>query len=276
MTAAFRFVHLTDTHVMAGGQWRPRSGNFAFDTEASLRHVVEAVGALDPAPAFAVLGGDLASPDLLHTDRAVASEEYDASYRLLADILAKLPCPVHYLAGNHDDRPAFNRVLRGGAAAPDAPHYWSFDHEGHHFVGLDSHEPGRADGAIDPAQLAWLERDLSAQRGRPSIAFVHHPPWPLGLAWIDSMRLRNGDQLVAVLRAHGQVQWLICGHVHLDQVIERDGLTLLTTPSTCLQLSKISQAARALPGPPAFRVVDVDGDRLSTRVLHLNAGPTEL
>jgi 3',5'-cyclic AMP phosphodiesterase CpdA len=270
--ARFRFVHLTDTHVMAGGLWRPRSGNFEYDTEASLRRVVEAVRALDPAPAFAVLGGDLASPDLLDTDREVASDEYDPSYRLLAEILSGLPCPVHYLAGNHDDRAAFNRVLRAGAAGPDAPHYYSFDHGGHHFVALDSHEPGQAAGFLDPAQLAWLEGDLARQRGRPSVVFVHHHPWPLGLEWIDGMRLRNGEQLAALLRAHTRVRWVICGHVHLDQVIHRDGLTLLTTPSTCVQLSKMSQAAKALPGPPAFRVVDVEGDQLSTRVIHLHAG----
>ena len=33
--------------------------------------------------------------------------------------------------------------------------------------------------------------------------------------------------------------------------------------------AKVSQEAKALPGPPAFRVVDVAGDALSTRVLHL-------
>jgi Icc protein len=268
--ARFRFVHLTDTHIMAGGAWRPRSGDFEFDTEASLRRVVAAVRALDPAPAFAVLGGDLASPDLLHRDREVASHEYDPSYRLLAEILSGLPCPIHYLAGNHDDRPAFNRVLRRDAVAPDAPHYYGFDHEGYHFVGLDSHEPRQAAGFLDAAQLAWLAGDLERHRRQRVVAFVHHHPWPLGLAWIDGMGLRNGEELAALLRGHGRAPWVICGHVHLDQVIERNGLTLLTTPSTCIQISKLSQAPKMLPGPPAFRVVDVDGDQLSTRVIHLH------
>lgn len=268
--ARFRFVHLTDTHIMAGGVWRSRSGAFEFDTEASLRRVVEAVRALDPAPAFAVLGGDLASPDLLHTDRVTTSAEYEPSYRLLAEILSGLPCPVHFLVGNHDDRIAFNRVLRPDAPAPDAPHYYSFDHQGYHFVALDSHEPGQAAGLLDPGQLAWLDRDLAQQRGRPSVVFVHHHPWPLGLRWIDTMRLRNGEQLAALLRGHDHVRWLICGHVHLDQVMQRSGLTLLTTPSTCIQVSKVSQVMKTLPGPPAFRVIDAEGDELSTRVLHLH------
>jgi Icc protein len=270
--ASFRFVHLTDTHIMAGGTWRPRSAAFELDTAASLRRVVDAVRALDPPPAFAVLGGDLASPDLLHAGRVVTPDEYEPSYRLLAEILAGLPCPAHFLVGNHDDRIAFNRVLRTDAPAPGAPHYYSFDCQDHHFVALDSQEAGQAAGFLDPVQLAWLQHDLAKARRRPTVVFVHHHPWPLGLRWIDTMRLRNGDELIARLREHPQVRWLICGHVHLDQVIQRDGLTLLTTPSTCAQISKVSQAMKLLPGPPAFRVVDVRDGELSTRVLHLHDG----
>jgi Icc protein len=266
----FRFVHLTDTHVMAGGGWRFRPDRAEFDTAASLRAVVQAVRGLDPAPDFAVLGGDLVSPDLLDRSAVLTSAQYEPSYRLLKEILAGLPCPTHVLPGNHDDRGAFNRVLLAGALAPDAPHRWSFDHGGYHFVGLDSHEPGQAHGFLDEGQLEWLGRDLEQHRARPTIVFVHHHPWPLGLAWIDAMPLRNGEALTATLGRHPHVRWLVCGHVHLDQAIQRDGLTMLTTPSTCVQLSRVSQTPRILPGPPGFRIVDVAGDQLSTRVVQLH------
>jgi Icc protein len=273
----FRFVHLTDTHVMAGGGWRFRPGYPAFDTEQSLRRVVEAVRGLDPPPAFVVLGGDLASPDLLDRSIVLTSAQYEPSYTLLKDIIAGLPCPAHVLVGNHDDRMALDRVLLDGALAPGARHFWSFDHGGYHFIGLDSQEPGLAHGFLDGGQLEWLRRDLCHHRGQPTIVFVHHHPWPLGLDWIDGMRLRNGDELIAALQAHGRVRWLICGHVHLDQTIQRQELTLLTTPSTCLQLSRVSQAAKALPGPPGFRIVDVSGDQLSTRVVYLHTSdPREI
>jgi 3',5'-cyclic AMP phosphodiesterase CpdA len=266
--APFRFVHITDTHVMAGGRWCP--GDFEFDTAASLRRVVAAVRALDPAPAFAVLGGDLASPDLLDRERVLSPDDYAPSYALLRQILAGLPCPVHVLMGNHDNRAAFNRALRPDAPAPDTPCYYSFDHGSHHFVALDSHEPGQAAGFLDAAQLAWLEGDLARHRARPTMVFVHHHPWPLGLAWLDTMTLRNGEELMAALRSSGQVRWVIVGHVHLDQVVERDGLTMISTPSTCVQISKVSQGRKPLAGPPAFRVVDVAGRALATRVLHLH------
>jgi len=271
--APFRFVHLTDTHIMVGGKWKARGGEFEFDTDASLRRVVEAVRALDPAPAFAVLGGDLASPDLIDRTRMLTPHDYEPSYERLGEILAGLPCPVRFLIGNHDNRVAFHRVLGRDAAPPDAPHYYSFDHARHHFVALDSQEPGQPGGLLDAAQLAWLREDLTQHDGQPTIVFVHHHPWALGLEWIDSMRLRNDGELIAVLSQHPMVRWLICGHVHLDQTIQRGAITMLTTPSTCLQLSKVSQAGKMLPGPPGFRIVDVAGDQLSTRVVHLH-GPT--
>ena len=108
-----------------------------------------AVGALDPAPAFAVLGGDLASPDLLHRDRALTPEDYEPSYRLLQEIIAPLPCPAHFVMGNHDNRVAFARVFGAGGRAPEAPRHGSFDHTGRHFITLDSLEPGQAGGFLD-------------------------------------------------------------------------------------------------------------------------------
>jgi hypothetical protein len=45
---------------------------------------------------------------------------------------------------------------------------------------------------------------------------------------------------------------------------------MLTTPSTCIQLSKVTQTPRMFPGPPAFRIVDIAGEQLSTRVIHLH------
>src|SRR5438094_10426042 len=240
MTDHFRFVHITDTHIMAGGAWRMRGTDVDFDTDASLRRVVDTVRRLDPAPAFAVLGGDLTSPDLLHRDRVLKPAEYASSYMRLKEILAGLPCRAHFRMGNHDNLEAFNRALRPEASVPDAPCYYSFDHDGTHLIALDSHEPGHADGVLDPAQLAWLARDLAAHRDTPTIVFIHHHPWPLGHAWMDTMTLRNGGELMAMLAGQAQVRWVIGGHVHSEQLIQRGGLALRKTPSTCIQPSKVA------------------------------------
>ena len=61
--ADFCFVHFTDTHIIAGGTLHN------FDTSASLQRVIAVLNALEPRPAFAVIGGDLVSPDIVDRNR---------------------------------------------------------------------------------------------------------------------------------------------------------------------------------------------------------------
>jgi len=240
------------------------------DTSASLQRVIEVLKAMEPHPAFAVIGGDLVSPDMLDRNRTLTQAEYEPSYHLLQELLKPLQCPTYMLLGNHDHRRAFHQVMQTPVPTLDTTHHYSFDYQGYHFVALDTHQPGQAWGYLDALQLAWLQADLAAHRGQPALVFLHHHPWPLGLAWIDAMNLHNGEELIGVLRQYPEVRWMICGHVHLDQEIQRDGLTMLTTPATCFQVSKVSQTRKTLPGPPGFRVVRLTGDEFSTRVLHLH------
>ena len=265
--ADFCFVHFTDTHIMAGGVHPPTQ----VDTAACLRQVIDVLNAPEPRPAFAVIGGDLVSPSWLDRGKELTPEDYAPSYILFQALLRPLQSPVHMLLGNNDNRHAFHRIMQTAAAPPDAPYYYGFDHHSYHFVLLDSHQPGQSWGRIDAAQLTWLHADLTAHRGQPTFVFLHHPPWPLGIPWIDAMGLQNGEELVSVLRQYAEVRWLICGHVHMDHMVQREGLTMLTTPSTCIQVTKLAQERKkALAGPPGFRLVWVQGTEVSTRVIHLH------
>ncbi len=267
--ADFSFVHFSDTHIMAEGLFTESVEGWQVDTAASLRRVIRTITTLEPLPAFAMIGGDLTSPDLLERDRTLTPEDYEPSYRLLQDILAPLSCPIYMLMGNHDDRIAFHRVMQTGVATPDASHDYSFDHQGYHFIALDSLQPGEVGGHLEAAQLDWLRQDLQAHQGQPTLVFVHHQPWKLGLEWLDDVNLHNGEELMHLLHDYADVRWLICGHVHMDQDVQRQGLTMLTSPSTCFRFSKLSQTRKMLPGPPGFRWVRVRGDELSTRVINL-------
>src|SRR5438445_115394 len=95
------------------------------------------VGGLEGARSIAHLA------EQLDRGRTLASDEWIPSYRLLREIVDGLRCPTHFLLGNHDDRPAFHRVIGGRTTDLDAPQHWSFGHGGCHFVGLDSLVPGK-------------------------------------------------------------------------------------------------------------------------------------
>lgn len=268
--ADFSFVHFTDTHLMVGEHAKGSRVMSQLDTAKALEQVIRAINILEPQPAFAVLGGDLVSPDLLDQNKVWTADDYEPSYRLLKQVLVPLTCPAYMLMGNHDHRDAFHRVMQTDASLPEAAHYYSFDHQGHHFIALDSLVPGEHSGCIEIAQLDWLQADLAQHAEQPTVVSVHHHLWPIGVQWMDVQGLKNADELEAVLRSHSQVRWMICGHVHQDQHVERDGLTQLTTSATCFQISKVSQTPKLFPGPPSFRLVHVKGTSLSTRVIHLH------
>ena len=266
----FSFVHLTDTHIMAGTKFSPAGEGWELDTHATLTRVLRVVKGLQPSPAFVIISGDLVSPDLADRSRRPTPEEYAPSYELLRETLAVLDCPVHLMIGNHDDRTAFHRVMGNAPPSPDAPHFYSFNHGGYHFVALDTQEPGKPGGYVDAAQLEWLREDLAAHQEMPTFVFTHHHPWPIGVDWMDVQNLRNGEDVAQLLRTHGNVQRILCGHVHQDHEIEREGLTLLTTPATCFQVSRVSQTTSIFSGPPGFRLIRVNKQRLATQVIYLH------
>jgi Icc protein len=268
--ANFTFVHFTDTHIMAGAKYTSAFG-WQLDTQKTLERVIRSINTLDPQPQFAIIGGDLASPDLIDRSRRPTPDEYEPSYQVLQQMLTSLNCPVHMLIGNHDDRSAFHRVMQHDVPAPDFPHYFSFNHAGYHFIALDTQEPGKAGGYVDEQQLNWLRNDLHTHRGEPTLAFMHHHAWPIDIEWLDVECIRNGDDVVELFREHGDVRWMICGHVHLDKAVQRDGLIQLTSPSTCFQISKVSQVRKNYAGPPGFRVVRIKELELTSQVLYLHA-----
>ena len=156
--ADFCFVHFTDTHIIAGGTLHN------FDTSASLQRVIAVLNALEPRPAFAVIGGDLVSPDIVDRNRTLTAAEYEPSYRLFQELIRPLQCPTYMLLGNHDHRQAFHQVMQTPVPTLDTPHHYSFDHQGYHFVALDTHQPGQPGGYLDAPQLAWLHADLAASQ----------------------------------------------------------------------------------------------------------------
>lgn len=261
-----RFFFLTDPHLITDSLL-PFGENAKFDTVASLTHTVEAMQQLNAD--FAVVGGDLASPDMQDCSREWHSEEFDASYKALQEQLRRLPFPVHAILGNHDNRDAFHRVFGTRGRCAEGRHYYSFDVGPVHFVALDSLARGKASGDLGVAQLQWLQADLQSRRHQRTVLFLHHHPWPVGIRWLDEVGLADGKGLQAILAENSQVSEIFCGHAHLEHTSRRGHQTLFITPSTSFQLSPSSQNMELSKTGPAFRWVDIKEDTLSTSVIWL-------
>src|SRR5690606_30621991 len=61
-------------------------------------------------------------------------------------------------------------------------------------------------------RLAWLDRQLTG--AEDAMVVMHHPPFEIGIPSLDETRLANAQDLLDILRRHGNVRHLFAGHVH--------------------------------------------------------------
>jgi len=226
MSASLLIAQLSDPHIGTG----PAFLGGRMDTEHALRQAVAHVVALDPKPDLVLLTGDL-------TEHGSAAE-----YTRVADALAPLSMPVYAVPGNHDDPGVARAALHWCMpVAPDAPPdacCYHRVHGGLHLVALDTVVPRQSHGALEPAQLAWLSRTLDACQDEPVLIFMHHPPLPTGIEAMDACSLMTGSEaLASLIRQHGRVQGVLCGHLHRPVQMLFGGAPLHVAPSVAHQIT---------------------------------------
>lgn len=254
---AVRVLHITDFHLLAErGQTM-----LGVDTEQTLADVLDAAVGSGLRPDLALLTGDL------------VQDPVSSAYRRLRTRLARLPCPIYCLPGNHDDPGLIAAHLADGQVRFQ-PHIL-LDHW--QIICLDSTLPRQPYGRLGETQLALLESLLAAQPDRHALVTMHHHPLPSGSAWMDTMVLEDADLLFAILERHPHAKALVCGHVHQSLDLCRAGRRLLATPSTCFQF-KPQQADFALdPLPPGYRWIELFPDgSIATRLERLPETPAGL
>lgn len=197
--------------------------------------------------------------DLVHDERV-------EGYRYLRRIIDALDCPCFCIPGNHDRRELLAAEVDPGAGQayrvePLGP--WDL-------VLLDSTIAGADGGRLPPATLARLEQQLATHQQRPTLVSVHHQPVAVGSRWIDTMRIENGAELLALAERYPRLRAILWGHVHqaFDQAC---GATrLLATPSTCAQFKPVSEHFALDDLPPGYRWLELEPDgRLRTGVERL-------
>ena len=83
-------------------------------------------------------------------------------------------------------------------------------------VVVDTTRPGENPGALDEEGLSWLDAELAAEPGTPTVIAMHHPPILTGIPPLDEIGLPAEDRraLAAVVERHQQVRRLVAGHMH--------------------------------------------------------------
>jgi Icc protein len=217
-------AQITDMHVVVPDQlyFGRVSAN------AQLQEAIAHINALTPRPDVVLATGDL-------TNHGTAEE-----YAVLRDILRDLIPPVYLIPGNHDQRDVFLEAFADHAylPPPGAPfaHYTVEDYPVR-LIGLDTTIPGRGQGLLCAERLAWLDQTLHTAPHRPTMIFMHHPPFRTGIRLADAIGLYGGRQMEAIVARHPQVKLIACGHVHRSIQVAWGGTIACTIPSPSVQMA---------------------------------------
>lgn len=205
-------AQITDLHV------RPHNASHGrFNTNASLEIVVDAINARETPPDVVLATGDLGNvgdPD-----------EYAAA----KEILDRLKAPVYIIPGNHDARQPLIDAFHDHAYLKTGNGFIQYTLEDFplRLIGLDTLEDGKNGGTLCDERLTWLSDRLEERRDRPTVVFMHHPPFGV------SMKAQNVSDLRDIIEKHPQVERVISGHIHRVISARFAGTMATVSPSTC-------------------------------------------
>jgi hypothetical protein len=227
-SAEFSFVQISDSHIgfnKAANQ----------DVTGTLKLAIDKINTLPGSI-------DL----LLHTGDITQSSkpaEFDTAQQIVGGARVG---QAFYVPGEHDtsiDDGALYRERFGQKTLGSG--WYSFDHKGVHFVGLNNSLQIDALGKLGPDQLSWLKADLaSLSSSTPVIVFAHIPLWMVYPDW--GWGTQDGAEALSCLKRFGSVT-VLNGHIH--QVVQKveGGVTFHTAMSTAFPQPAPGSAPSAGP-----------------------------
>ncbi len=243
-------AQISDLHVQPRGE---RAYGIV-DTNAYLKAAIAQLNRLQPQPDLVMATGDL------------VDERTEAEYWMLRELVEPLQAPLYFVMGNHDDRTAFRTVF------PDLPYMPSqgfiqyvLEDYPLRLIVLDTLVDGEGYGDLDAIRLNWLADCLAANPTKPTVIFMHHPPFATGLQGMDRLRCRGHEALAAIVQHYPCIQRIACGHLHRSIQTLWAGTIGSVAPSVAHQVA----LKLVIDQPPAF-VMEPPG--LHLHLWHANEG----
>lgn len=264
VSGKFTFGLIADTHIRSERDNANNSQLF----ERHFRATIAEINAIEPQPAFVAHLGDVVS---------TPTEANFANFKAITKTLKPLTVLTQ---GNHDGSEPWDLFCDAQKAVNGCDQAMlSFDCGGWHFIVIPfGFTPG---GGFDRKLVDWLRSDLAANRGKPSVLFVHHHLLPQGLTQLESYTYEKPvrTRLLQTLAQADNVRYVFCGHVHngiqasLKTAWSWRGINFVTVP-TCVPPrnfgEEFPQFAAGQPtkdqfGGGYYMLVDVDGDKVRVR-----------
>ena len=229
----FSFVQISDSHMGFNKGANP-------DVTGTLKKAIDKINRVPAGmkqPDFMIHTGDI-------TQSSKASE-FDTAVQVIKG--AKTG-EVFYVPGEHDfsldDGELYKQRFGKGTLGNG---WYSYNHKGVHFVGLNNVVQVDAMGNLGADQLAWLKSDLAGlSSSTPVVVFAHIPLWMVYEKW--GWGTQDGAQALALLKRFGSVT-VLNGHIH--QVVQKveGNVSFHTAMSTAFP--QPTPGAASGPGPMA-------------------------
>lgn len=235
------FLQISDSHIGFNKPANP-------DVSGTLQAAIDKINALPDAPEFMIHTGDLT-----HSSKA---EEFDTVQQLLKGVHTK---EIFYVPGEHDTNiDDGKQYLERFGKGTKGKGWYSFNHKGVHFVGLNNVVQVEGMGLLGDEQLEWMEGDLKGvSSSTPVVLFAHIPLWTIYPDW--GWGTKDSEKALAYVKRFGSVTFLN-GHIH--QVLQKveGNATFHTAMSTAFP--QPAPGTAPAPGPmkvPAERLRSVLG-----------------
>lgn len=227
----FSFVFMTDIHV--------EPENHA--TEGFIQ-AIDKINKLKPD--FVITGGDLIMDALGQTQ-----ERADSLYRLYLETQKRLKMPVYNTPGNHEHFGIYmeEEISRDHPDYADGMYkrymgktHYSFNHEGWHFIILNSimeTEDRHYRGGVSENQIEWLKSDLANIDSETPIAMSVHIPLITAMTQYKDGALEinpegiviNNSKEVLDLFKDKNLKLVLQGHLHFLEDLYLGGKTHFIT-----------------------------------------------
>jgi 3',5'-cyclic-AMP phosphodiesterase len=198
----FSFVQISDSHIGFNKGANPN----VTGTLSKAIDRVNLVPAGMKAPDFMIHTGDI-------TQNSKATE-FDTAAQVIKS--AKVD-EIFYVPGEHDFIDDGEQYKQRFGKSTKGDGWYSYNHKGVHFVGLNNCVQVDAMGKMGNNQLAWLKSDLAGlSHSTPIVVFAHIPLWMVYEKW--GWGTKDGEQALAMLKPFGSVT-VLNGHIH--QVVQK-------------------------------------------------------
>jgi Icc protein len=226
--AGFSFVQISDSHIgfnKAANQ----------DVAGTLKLAIGKINGLSAPPDLLLHTGDIT--------QSSKAAEFDTAQQIVKEAKAG---ETLYVPGEHDtalDDGALYRERFGKGTVGNG--WYSFEHKGVHFIGLNNVQQIDAMGKLGPEQLRWLKNDLASHSAStPIVIFAHIPLWMVYPQW--GWGTQDGAEALSYLRRFGSVT-VLNGHIHQTVQKVEGNIAFHTATSTAFPQPAPGSAPHAGP-----------------------------